>query len=370
MFWILDALFNKYQLKEFFNGDMTKLKLSLHQMKHLIKLNIPDIFVILEEKEISCELFILQWFITIFSYDFDSPSLKTLWDLFLINGWKFIFQVSLEILKELREKIYNYESEKLLHCLKESIRGDQKLQQSIIKHALNIKVTNKQLLKLQQEFENTNLNESNVVEDNDKTIILRKCDMKLIKKESELNTTIKDKIEMLALDTKKINYPFFNHRNQNHAFSIKKNFSTQTSQVIEINKKENTKTNREIYDKTKIKCKDEYKNDIQASNKREFEKKTKYEKRKQMHTGMKLSLKNVHKVNDNYNSEASNNNGEMSARIPYCTIRMNNPKRFVFETISNKSRSPINSARETTKSDLKVTINEKFGYRKAVNSNK
>ena len=77
---------------------MSSLKLSLFQLDHLIEENEPRIASIFYSKGISSELFSIQWFVTIFSYDVNLSDLEIIWELFLLKGWKFILQLSLAII--------------------------------------------------------------------------------------------------------------------------------------------------------------------------------------------------------------------------------------------------------------------------------
>eukprot|EP00826_Nyctotherus_ovalis_P007015 TRINITY_DN11720_c0_g1_i3.p1 TRINITY_DN11720_c0_g1~~TRINITY_DN11720_c0_g1_i3.p1 ORF type:complete len:208 (+),score=28.04 TRINITY_DN11720_c0_g1_i3:55-624(+) len=76
-FWILDALANKHQLKGFLKDKMPKLKVALYQLEQLVKAYLPDIHNDLRRKEVSYELFAVQWFLTLFSFDFEPSYLNT-----------------------------------------------------------------------------------------------------------------------------------------------------------------------------------------------------------------------------------------------------------------------------------------------------
>lgn len=87
-----------------------------------MQIHVPDIYSALISKEITCELFCVQWFVTLFSYDFDFPALYTIWDLFLLHKWKFVFQMSIAVLQQMEEKIEKLDYEHLIHYMKNAIR--------------------------------------------------------------------------------------------------------------------------------------------------------------------------------------------------------------------------------------------------------
>lgn len=84
---------------------MPLMKQILYQFERLMQIFLPEIYSILLSKEIPYQMFSIQWYLSLFSYDFDFENLKKLWDLFLNFRWKFIFQLSIVILKQMRPKI-------------------------------------------------------------------------------------------------------------------------------------------------------------------------------------------------------------------------------------------------------------------------
>jgi len=151
-FWILEAFFGKYELGEFLKENMPKLKIALYQLEKLIELNIPEIYKAMQSKDVCLELFAVQWFVTLFSYDFEPPHLYMIWDLFLIKGWKFIFQLAIAILQHMKKQFIQLDYENLVAYLKSAIRDNHLDNLSVIKTALNIKITNKILKRIECEY--------------------------------------------------------------------------------------------------------------------------------------------------------------------------------------------------------------------------
>ena len=127
---------------------MPRLKIALYQLDKLIQKHLPDIYINLKKKEISCDLFAVQWFLTLFSYDFEPPYLNIVWDIFLIRGWKFIFQLSLAIIKQFSEIIARLDCEQIVFCIKNSIKDNKLMQMLAIRQGFSFKVKNKELEKM------------------------------------------------------------------------------------------------------------------------------------------------------------------------------------------------------------------------------
>ena len=112
---------NKYELGELWCFGMPRLKLRLYQLERFMQMYIPEIYSILIEKKIPFELFSVQWYVTLFSHDFTIEILAKVWDLFLFSGWKYIFQLSLSILKYMEKGIETLNYDELLIYLKSAI---------------------------------------------------------------------------------------------------------------------------------------------------------------------------------------------------------------------------------------------------------
>jgi hypothetical protein len=133
---------------------MPKLKLSLFQLDRLIRSHAPSVYRILQAKEITPELFSVQWFVTLFAYDVGLPDITLIWDLFFLKGWKFILKLSLAIVMNLPANNLHKESELIISLLKNSLQNTSIL--DIIKKALKIKITKKELSEIEDEYKGRN----------------------------------------------------------------------------------------------------------------------------------------------------------------------------------------------------------------------
>jgi len=100
---------------------MPRLKRLLYQLERLMQIFVPDVYAALLAKEIPCEVFSIQWYLTLFSHDFETTALARIWDLFLILKWKYVFQLSLSILKQMSSKIEELEYDQLIVYIKTAL---------------------------------------------------------------------------------------------------------------------------------------------------------------------------------------------------------------------------------------------------------
>lgn len=104
---------------------MPRLKRLLYQLERLMQIYVPDAYSCLLAKEVPYEVFGIQWYLTLFSHDFDPETLAQIWNLFLLLKWKFLFQLSIAILRHMAGKIEELEYDELVVYLRTAIvRGD------------------------------------------------------------------------------------------------------------------------------------------------------------------------------------------------------------------------------------------------------
>jgi len=104
---------------------MPLLKQLLYQLERLMQIYVPDVYVSLQAKEIPCEVFSIQWYLPLFSCDFELVTLAKVWDIFLLEGWGFIFKLSISILKNMSCKIEGLKHDELVFYLKSALEKDQ-----------------------------------------------------------------------------------------------------------------------------------------------------------------------------------------------------------------------------------------------------
>jgi hypothetical protein len=112
---------------------MPLLKQLLYQLERLIQIYVPDVYASLQAKEIPCEVFSIQWYLTLFSCDFEPITLAKVWDIFLLEGWKFMFKLSISILKNMSCTIEGLKHDELVSYLKSALEKNQPLKVILVR---------------------------------------------------------------------------------------------------------------------------------------------------------------------------------------------------------------------------------------------
>lgn len=111
-FNFLNALIEKFKMGQLYSQDVPLLRAIFYQMDRLIYLHYPHLTSGLRNEGINSSHFTSAWFITLFTYSLqyskdEKPSemLMTIWNGFLLYGWKAIFKTALFIIGEFEERI-------------------------------------------------------------------------------------------------------------------------------------------------------------------------------------------------------------------------------------------------------------------------
>ena len=129
-FYIILSLFITKKFPSLFQKGMNKLKTYFTIMDKLIYLYIPKIHFHFKKNQIIPDFFLSPYFITLFThlYPFiqerDNIFIIRVWDEFIINGWKSIFEVILTLIKIKEKNILSLEGDQLVDYLVNKINKD------------------------------------------------------------------------------------------------------------------------------------------------------------------------------------------------------------------------------------------------------
>ena len=129
-FFIILSLFTTKKFSSLFQKGMSKLKTYFNLIDKLIYLYIPKIHFHFRKNQIIPDFFLSPYFITLFTHIYPYIQEKNnifiirVWDEFIINGWKSIFEVILTLLKIKEKIILNLEGDELVDYLVNKINKD------------------------------------------------------------------------------------------------------------------------------------------------------------------------------------------------------------------------------------------------------
>jgi hypothetical protein len=100
-FWLLVACLNhrRFALADLYRPRMPKVPELLFVCEQLVRAHLPRLAAHLEAEGLHPTMYLTQWLLTLFAYNFPFAFVTRVWDAFLHEGWKVIFRVALALLK-------------------------------------------------------------------------------------------------------------------------------------------------------------------------------------------------------------------------------------------------------------------------------
>lgn len=120
-FYFSLSFFKNTKYKTIFLNELKLLRLYFAIFDKLLYIYIPTIYSYLNKNKISSNYYMSAWFITLFT-NIKNKNLKIepfieIFNLFIINGWKSIFNISLNIFLKYENEILDTNNENLLQFL-------------------------------------------------------------------------------------------------------------------------------------------------------------------------------------------------------------------------------------------------------------
>lgn len=129
-YYILLSLFMNKKYSTVFKNEMEQLKKYFLIMEKLIYIFLPKIYYHFKKNQIMPDFFLSPYFITLFTHIYskitekDNIFILRIWDGFIINGWKSLFEVILTLLKIKEKDILFFQGEELVDFLVNKINVD------------------------------------------------------------------------------------------------------------------------------------------------------------------------------------------------------------------------------------------------------
>ena len=167
-FYFLMGLFKYTDYRSIFVKDLTKLRMYFLVFDIILKLYIPTLESYFEENKVKSNYYLSPWFIALFTslvkqgnkYD----AFLKIFDLFIIDGWKAIFNICMDILRKNEEILETFRNENLLHYLTSALGSDFVLNRENYEYLLNNNVNKRLVLRISGKLIHNIENEINQTE--------------------------------------------------------------------------------------------------------------------------------------------------------------------------------------------------------------
>jgi hypothetical protein len=151
-FWTFLFLLDEYELNSLYYENMPDYSIRIFQLEYYIKIHYKVLFNHFKKNQISAELIFSKWILTLFSSYLGFDSLKKIYDIFLIEGWKAIITFCLIFLGELEHTFLQMDLQMISKFMRENNRKLHTNINKVLDQYNNFKITNQELLDLREEY--------------------------------------------------------------------------------------------------------------------------------------------------------------------------------------------------------------------------
>lgn len=153
----LSAKGSKIAMHSLWQSGQSQVKLRAYQLDKTLKWITPKLYHHFREIQLTPEVFVAQWFVTLFSYTVPIQLTMMIWDYIFVDGWPAIFQLALSLLKTLESHLLERDLEGISSVMRnwrltERIDVPDLRYEGIIERAHLMPVNEEVLQKLQESF--------------------------------------------------------------------------------------------------------------------------------------------------------------------------------------------------------------------------
>jgi hypothetical protein len=159
-FRVMNSFFTTYSLQHFYWPELRCLKTCCRVFEKIIQLKLPVLADHFDHHELNVGLFALGWFQTLFLYLPSMPSATVchMWDIWLVErSFKIFFRVGTAILFLSQPILLNHELEGMMGYLNTFPDATLLSPDILIACSLQIKITNRMLMELEQEVQESTM---------------------------------------------------------------------------------------------------------------------------------------------------------------------------------------------------------------------
>merc|ERR1712066_479413 len=101
---------------------------------------------------VNAEYYAIQWFLTLFASDLPQPTVRRIWDRFLVAGWQVVVQVSLALLYSVQDDLPELDNCEALAFLRKVARSNSYTAEELLQKAASFRVSHRMLSALEAAY--------------------------------------------------------------------------------------------------------------------------------------------------------------------------------------------------------------------------
>ena len=146
------AIIKEWSLEKIFEPGLPDLLLREYQFNFYTKKLMPELYHHFKQEDITTGFFMSRWFLTIFSIYLPLVAIVNVWDCIFYSKWKAILKISLALMIELQPRLLCMDKASISSFIRNSARESTSDTRAVLCLAYDIKVTNRKLEQLKEDF--------------------------------------------------------------------------------------------------------------------------------------------------------------------------------------------------------------------------
>lgn len=146
------ALLLRHSLVDQYRPSFAKLGVTVWQFDKIVEAFLPKVHDCLQVIGVNAEYYAIQWFLTLFASDLPQPTVRRIWDRFLVAGWQVVVQIGLALLYGVQDDIEHLDSCEALTFLRKVARANSWTAEELLKMAASFRVSHRMLSALEAAY--------------------------------------------------------------------------------------------------------------------------------------------------------------------------------------------------------------------------
>lgn len=143
------ALLLRHSLVDQYRPRFAKLGVTIWQFDKIVEAFLPKVHTELDKHGVNAEYYAIQWFLTVFASDLPQPTVRRIWDRFLVAGWQVIVQVGLALLYSVQDELPELDNSAALVFLRKFARSNTRGAEDLLELASTFRVSHRMLSSLE-----------------------------------------------------------------------------------------------------------------------------------------------------------------------------------------------------------------------------
>jgi len=146
------ALLLRHSLVDQYRPSFSKLGVTIWQFDKIVEAFLPKVHDCLQAHGVNAEFYAIQWFLTLFASDLPQPTVRRIWDRFLVAGWQVVVQVALALLYSVQDTLPQLDNCEALQFLRKLARSNTWTAEELLKMAASFRVSHRMVSALEAAY--------------------------------------------------------------------------------------------------------------------------------------------------------------------------------------------------------------------------